>query len=205
MYKGERLNSISHLCGAGLGIAGMIVLVVVAARQGDPWKITSFIIYGTSLILLYTFSVLHHSLKGRAKKIFLHLDYQAIYLLIAGSYTPLTLVTLRGAWGWSLFGVLWGLALIGIVVDAFPHKNKRILPMIIYLLMGWLGLIALFPLAKALLLPGLIMLIAGGVVYTMGLIFYAMDNRMPHAHGIWHLFVLTGSIIHYFMMLMYVA
>ncbi|MCG6886441.1 MAG: hemolysin III family protein [Proteobacteria bacterium] len=204
MYHGERFNSISHLVGAALALAGLVVLVVFAALQGDPWKIVSFSIYGASLFLLYTLSTLYHSLRGRAKQIFMKLDHVAIYLLIAGSYTPLTLVTLRGAWGWTLFAIIWGLAIVGIIVDGLHKEGSRTIQMIIYLLMGWLILVALYPLIEALPAGGLLLLALGGVFYTSGIIFYAIDERMKHAHGIWHLFVLAGSISHFLAMLLYV-
>jgi len=204
MYHGERFNSISHLVGAALALAGLSVLVVFASLQGDPWKIVSFSIYGTSLFLLYTLSTLYHSLRGRAKEIFQKLDHVAIYLLIAGSYTPLTLVTLRGAWGWSLFGIIWGLAVIGIIVDSLHKKGSRTIQMVIYLLMGWLILIAMYPLIQALPYGGLVLLTLGGVFYTGGIVFYVIDKRMKHAHGIWHLFVLAGSISHFLAVMLYV-
>ena len=145
MYHGERFNGISHLVGAALALAGLVVLVVLASLQGDPWKIVSFSIYGASLFLLYTMSTLYHSLRGRAKQVFMKLDHVAIYLLIAGSYTPFTLVTLRGAWGWTLFVIIWGLAIVGIVVDSRHQEGSRALQMVIYLLMGWLILVAMYP------------------------------------------------------------
>ena len=204
MYHGERFNSITHLVGAALALAGLVVLVAFASVQGDPWKIVSFSVYGTTLFLLYTLSTLYHSLRGRAKQIFQKLDHVAIYLLIAGSYTPLTLVTLRGIWGWSLFGIIWGLAIVGIIVDGLHRKGSRSIQMVIYLLMGWLILVAMYPLTRALPNGGLGLLALGGVLYTSGMIFYAIDERMKHAHGIWHLFVLAGSISHYLAMLLYV-
>ena len=204
MYYGERFNGISHLIGAALALAGLVVLVVLASLQGDPWKIVSFSIYGASLFLLYLMSTLYHSLRGRAKQIFMKLDHVAIYLLIAGSYTPFTLITLRGVWGWSLFVIIWGLAIIGIVVDSRHREGSRALQMVIYLLMGWLILVAMYPLVKALPTGALALLVLGGVFYTSGMIFYAIDTRMKHAHGIWHLFVLAGSISHFLVMLLYV-
>jgi len=201
MYRGERFNSISHLVGATLALAGLVVVVVFASLQGDPWKIVSFSIYGTSLFLMYTLSTLYHALRGRAKKFFMKLDHVAIYLLIAGSYTPLTLVTLRGTWGWTLFGIIWGLAIVGIIVDSLHKAGARIIPMAIYFLMGWLILVAMYPLIKALPHSALVLLVLGGVFYTSGIIFYALDKRMKHAHGIWHLFVLAGSISHFAMLL----
>jgi hemolysin III len=205
MYKGERLNGISHLIGAAGALAGLVVLVVLAARQGDPWKIVSFSIYGVTLLMLYVFSTLYHSLRGRPKTIFRKLDHFAIYLLIAGTYTPFTLVTLRGIWGWWLFGIIWGLAIIGIVIDALPSKGHRILPVVIYLLMGWSCLAAIRPLLRALPFAGFMWLLAGGLFYTVGIIFFALDSRVRHFHGVWHLLVLAGSISHYCAVLFYVA
>jgi hemolysin III len=205
MYHGERLNSLSHLLGTVLAAAGLALLVVLAARQGDPWKIVSFSLYGTTLFLLYLVSTLYHSLRGRAKALFQRLDHLAIYLLIAGTYTPFMLVTLRGVWGWSLFGVVWGLALTGMALEYLPRKGARILPVVIYLLMGWLALIALGPLLAALPFMGLVWLFGGGLFYTLGVLFYALDTRLRHGHGIWHLFVLAGSVSHYFAILFYVA
>ncbi len=204
MYQGERFNSISHLVGAALALIGLVILVVYASAQGDPWKTVSFSIYGASLFLLYTLSTLYHSLRGRAKEIFQKLDHVAIYLLIAGTYTPFTLVTLRGAWGWTLFTIIWGLAIIGIIVDSLHRDGSRTLQMVIYLLMGWLILIAMKPLVQALPAGALVLLVLGGVFYTGGIAFYAIDARMVHAHGIWHLFVLAGSLSHYLAVLLYI-
>ena len=204
MYHGERFNGITHLVGAALALAGLVVLVVFAALQGDIWKIVSFSIYGISLFLLYTLSTLYHSLRGRAKQIFMKLDHVAIYLLIAGTYTPLTLVTLQGAWGWSLFAIVWGLAVIGIVIDTLHRQGSRSIQMAIYLLMGWLIVVALYPLFKVMPTGGLVLLMLGGLFYTGGIVFYVLDERIKHAHGIWHLFVLAGSISHYLIMLLYV-
>ena len=205
MYPGERFNGISHLIGAALALAGLALLVVNAARQADAWKIVSFSLYGATLFALYGSSTLYHSLRGRAKAIFRRLDHLAIYLLIAGTYTPFALVTLRGGWGWSLFGVVWGLAIVGMMLEYLPRQGPRILPVAIYLLMGWLALIALRPLMQALPPAGLVWLLAGGLFYTVGVLFYALDARLRHAHGVWHLFVLAGSISHYFAVLFYVA
>jgi hemolysin III len=203
MYAGERFNSISHLLGAVAALAGAVVLVVYASMQGDPWKIVSFSIYGATLFLLYLFSVLYHSLRGKLKRIFRRLDHLAIYLLIAGTYTPFTLVTLNGVWGWWIFGAVWGLALVGMLLEFVPQK-RRILPVIIYLVMGWICLLALKPLLEAMPMAGFWWLLAGGLFYTVGIIFYALDTKLKHSHGIWHLFVLAGSACHYFTVLMYV-
>ena len=205
MYYGERLNGGTHLMGAVLAAAGAAVLIVLAARQGDPWKITSFSIYGAMLLALYTLSTLYHSTRGRVKDIFRKLDHCSIYLLIAGTYTPFTLVTLRGAWGWSLFGVIWGLAALGIAQEAWLAKGARIVSLVIYVLMGWLAVIAVMPLIDALTPAGFAWLAAGGMFYTAGIVFYAFDEKLRHGHGIWHLFVLAGSVSHYFAILLYVA
>lgn len=205
MYYGERFNSISHLTGAALATIGAVVLVVVAARLGDPWKIVSFSVYGLMLLALYLSSTLYHSLRGRAKKIWSKFDHCAIYLLIAGSYTPFALVSLRGAWGWSLFGAVWALAVFGIVQEIWLAKGKRILSLLIYVVMGWLAVIAAVPLVEALSWEGFLWLAAGGLVYTIGIVFYIFDEKWRHAHGIWHLFVLGGSACHYIAVIAYVA
>ena len=205
MVPGERFNGFSHLVGAVLALAGIAVLVTVAARQGDAWKIVSFSLYGATLFMLYGFSTLYHSLRGRAKAIFRRFDHLAIYLLIAGTYTPFTLVTLRGGWGWSLFGAIWGLAAVGMAIEFLPRRGARILPVAIYLLMGWLALIALKPLLQALPWAGFVWLLLGGLFYTVGVVFYSLDEKLRHAHGVWHLFVLAGSISHYLAIFFYVA
>ena len=206
MYYGERFNSYTHLLGAVAAVVGSAVLVVLAARQGDAWKLVSFSVYGTSLFLLYLFSTLYHSTRGRAKAILQKFDHNAIFLLIAGTYTPFTMVTLRGAWGWTLFGMIWGLAVLGMVVDSLHNKKaRRILPISIYIVMGWLVLIALKPLLAALPTAAVLWLVAGGLFYTLGIIFYALDKKLRHAHGVWHMFVLAGSISHYLAVLLYVV
>lgn len=204
LRDGERFNTISHLIGLTAALAGLVVLVALAARKGDPWKIVSFSVYGVTLVALYGFSALHHAHGGRQGTLLQRFDHYAIYLLIAGTYTPFTLVTLRGAWGWSLFGIIWGLAVAGIVIDSLPRRGRRILPLIIYLLMGWLCLVALAPLLKALPTAGFAWLLAGGLFYTVGLVFFIFDERVRHFHGIWHLFVLAGSVSHYVSIVLYV-
>ncbi len=203
MYAGEFFNSISHLVGAVLALIGVTVMVTLAGAEGGALRITSLTVYGVTLFLLYLFSTLYHSLKGRAKLIFRKLDHQAIYLLIAGTYTPFTLLGLKGATGWWMFGAVWALALIGMVLDALPHKGPRILSLVIYLTMGWLVLAALDPLIAALPPAGFWGLLAGGLFYTVGITFYVLDDRYPWCHGIWHLFVLAGSVSHYFTILLF--
>ena len=205
MYRGERFNGLTHLLGAVFSGIGMVFLIVIAARQNDPWKIVSFTVYGTILLILYTFSTLYHSFHGKAKAVFQKLEHLTIYLLIAGTYTPITLVTLRGPWGWSLFGVIWVLAIFGMLQEIFLKKEARILSVVIYIMMGWTGLIAIQPLAQALPFAGVMWLVAGGLFYTIGVIFFALEDRLAHSHGIWHLFVLAGSATHYFAILFYVA
>lgn len=205
MYYGERFNSISHLAGAALATVGATVLVILAARVGDPWKIVSFSVYGAMLLALYLSSTLYHSLRGRAKEIWCKFDHCAIYLLIAGSYTPFALVSLRGAWGWSLFGCVWGLALFGIAQEIWLAKGKRMLSLLIYVLMGWLAVVAAVPLVRALSWDGFLWLAGGGLVYTLGIFFYIFDDKWRYGHGVWHLFVLGGSACHYFTVVSYVA
>lgn len=197
MYKGERFNSISHLIGAIASTIGFFVLLFISFKQGDPWKIASFTIYGATLVVLYLFSTLYHSFRGKWKKIFQKFDHIAIYLLIAGTYTPFTLVSLPDNVGWTIFAVIWGLAMIGIVVDLLPQKGHRILPLVIYLLMGWLAVLVMEPLMNSLSVTAIDWLIAGGIFYTMGVLFYVLDSKHKLAHGIWHLFVLAGSVSHF--------
>lgn len=203
MYYGEKFNSISHLIGTGLAVVGSALLIVLAAHGADAWKIVSFSIYGAMLLALYGISTLYHSARGPAKDILRKFDHCAIYLLIAGSYTPFTLVTLRGAWGWSLFGAIWGLALLGIAQEIW--FARRALSMALYIMMGWLALIAVVPLISALTPNGFAWLAAGGLLYTAGIAFYATDTKVRHGHGVWHLFVMGGSTCHYFAVLLYVA
>ena len=205
MYHGERFNSITHLVGAGLAVLGAVLLVVTAARLGDPWKIVSFSIYGAMLVALYVAKTLYHSVRGRAKTILQKFDHCSIYLLIAGSYTPFALVSLRGPWGWSLLGAVWTLAVVGILQEIWFAKGARVLSLVIYLLMGWLALVAVLPLWEALTPRGFAWLAAGGLLYTVGIIFYVADQRIRHGHGVWHLFVLGGSSCHFFTVLFFVA
>lgn len=204
MRKGERFNSISHLVGAALALAGLVVLVVTASQDGGARRIVAFSVYGATLFLLYLMSTLYHSLPGRAKRVFRILDHQTIHLLIAGSYTPFTLVTLHGVVGWWLFGAVWGMAILGLVLDALPRRGTRVLSLVIYFVTGWLILLALRPLLAALPPAGFLWLFIGGVLYTVGAIFYALDRRYPWMHGVWHLFVLGGSISHFVAILVYV-
>jgi len=205
MVPGERLNAITHLLGSALAIAGTAALIVTASDAGGARRITAAATYGGMLVLLYVSSALYHSLHGPAKKVFHVFDHCAIYLLIAGTYTPFTLIALHGVWRWALFGTIWTLALIGVAKDAFFHGRFRAFSHVLYVLMGWLVVIAFAPLQRAVAPAGVAWLIAGGVIYTAGMAFYGMAKRISHAHGVWHVFVLTGSICHYVAVLRYVV
>ncbi|WP_313329334.1 PAQR family membrane homeostasis protein TrhA, partial [Stutzerimonas balearica] len=194
----------THLVGAALASVGAIWLLVLAALDGSPAKIVSVAIYGLSLILLYSISTLYHSLRGRAKVVMRKLDHLSIYLLIAGSYTPFCLVTLAGAWGWTLFGIVWGLAVIGMLQEIKPRSEARVLSLVIYAVMGWVVLVAVKPLFAALGGAGFAWLLAGGICYTVGIVFFVFDDRFRHWHGIWHIFVMVGSLLHFIAILFYV-
>lgn len=204
MYHGEKFNAWSHLVGAILAALGAVWLLALASSTGDPWKIVSVTIYGVALLLLYSISTLYHSMRGPAKRVMQKLDHLSIYLLIAGSYTPFCLVTLRGPWGWTLFGIVWSLAVIGMLQEIKPRSEARVLSLIIYAVMGWIVLVAVKPLIAALGMTGFKWLAAGGVLYTIGIVFFAYDSRFRHWHGIWHLFVMAGSLLHFVAILFYV-
>lgn len=199
---GEELaNSITHGLGLVLSIAGLCVLVTLAALQADAWAVVSSAIFGATLVMLYTSSTLYHSFRSeRAKLLLRKFDHAAIYLLIAGTYTPFMLVNLRGPWGWSIFGVIWGLALIGIILKFWFTGRFRVISTLCYVAMGWLIVIATKPLLTAVPKPGLWLLLAGGLCYTGGTLFYLWKSLRFH-HAVWHLFVLAGSICHYFAVL----
>ncbi|KPY28125.1 Hemolysin III [Pseudomonas syringae pv. papulans] len=203
MYYGEKFNAWSHLVGAVLAAVGAIWLLVMASLHGDVWKVVSMAIYGACLVTLYSVSTVYHSVKGRSKSIMQKVDHFSIYLMIAGSYTPFCLVTLRGAWGWTLFGIVWGLALIGILQEIKPRSEARIMSIVIYAVMGWIVLVAVKPLLAALGVSGFIWLAGGGVLYTVGILFFAYD-QIRHFHGIWHLFVIGGSLMHFVAICFYV-
>ncbi|MDF3195796.1 MAG: hemolysin III [Gammaproteobacteria bacterium HGW-Gammaproteobacteria-13] len=204
MYHGERFNAWTHLVGALLACAGAVWLLVLASLDGELRKIISVAIYGLTLVLLYSISTLYHSVQGRAKVLMRKLDHLSIYLLIAGSYTPFCLITLEGTWGWTLFGIVWTLAIIGMLQEIKPRSEARVLSIVIYAVMGWIVLIAVKPLIAALGMAGFIWLAGGGVLYTVGIIFFAYDSRFRHWHGIWHLFVMGGSLMHFVAVLRYV-
>ncbi|MEB0092581.1 hemolysin III family protein [Pseudomonas sp. CCI1.2] len=204
MYHGERLNAWTHLVGAVLAFIGVVWMLVMASMDGSVWKIVSTAIYGVTLLLLYSVSTVYHSVRGRAKVIMQKVDHLSIYLLIAGSYTPFCLVTLRGPWGWTLFGIVWGLAVIGMLQEIKPRSEARVMSIVIYAVMGWIVLVAVKPLMAALGTAGFAWLAAGGILYTIGIIFFAFDTRFRHWHGIWHLFVMAGSLLHFVAILFYV-
>ena len=201
----ELVNSLTHGTGALLSAVGLVVLVVLACLHGTVLHIVSCSIYGATLVLLYTASTLYHSVRSpRLKHAFKIIDHSCIYLLIAGTYTPFTLVTLQGNWGWTLFGLIWVLAAAGIVFQVFFVYRFKILATIAYVLMGWLAVFAVKPLLDTLPSGGFAWLLAGGIVYTVGALFYLV-KRLPYNHAIWHLFVLGGSACHYVAVLFYVV
>ncbi len=204
MYHGEKFNAWTHLVGAVLAFIGAVWLMVIASFTGDIWKVVSVGVYGVALVLLYSASTVYHSVRGRAKAIMQKVDHFSIYLLIAGSYTPFCLVTLRGPWGWTLFGIVWGLAVIGILQEIKPRSEARVMSIVIYAVMGWIVLVAVKPLIAALGTAGFTWLALGGVLYTVGIIFFAYDTRFRHWHGIWHLFVIAGSLLHFVAITWYV-
>lgn len=193
----EILNSITHGIGSVLSVIGGIALIVFAALYGDVWRIVSFSIYSVTLVILYLASTLYHSVRDpQLKRVFKILDHVCIYLLIAGTYTPFLLVSLRGPWGWTLLGVIWGLALVGIIFKTFSAQRFRRFLVLGYLGMGWLAVIAGRELLTRVPTEGVFWLALGGLLYTVGVVFYAW-RRLPYSHTIWHLFVLGGSICHY--------
>jgi hemolysin III len=205
MVRGEIFNSVSHLAGSVFAVAGLAVLLVTAIHSGDGWKITSFAVYGVTLVALYLFSTLYHGLSGRSKRIFRKLDHTSIYVLIAGTYTPFALVSLRGLTGYVLLGIVWALAAAGILQEFLLTRRIRALSVSLYLLMGWLALAVFLPLLRAIGPAGMTLLVAGGLLYTIGVFFYLVDEKYAHSHGVFHLFVLGGSILHFLVVLLFVA
>ncbi len=194
----EIAHSVTHGIGTALSVAGLVLLVIRAVHTGDPWRVVSFSIFGASMIVLYASSTMYHALTPpRARRVFKILDHSAIYLLIAGSYTPFLLVTLRGGWGWSLFGVIWGLTVLGIVFKAFFAGRFKLVSTILYLGMGWLVVIAIKPLLANVPRDALLWLLYGGLAYSLGTIFY-LRRDMKYSHAVWHVFVLAGTICHFY-------
>ena len=201
----EIVHAATHGLGLALSIAGFAVLMAAAAVRGDAWHIVGCGIFGTTLVLLYAASTLYHGLRvGRAKRIFQRLDHAAIYLLIAGTYTPFTLVSLRGAWGWTLLALVWALAIFGIALEATWGKRIGRPSVALHLVMGWLVVVAIEPLARSIHSDGLLLLIFGGLAYTVGVVFYAA-KRIPYHHAVWHVFVMAGSSLHFSCVLGYVV
>ena len=204
--RGEEIaNSITHGVGAALAVGGLVVMVAFASLTGDPWQVVACSVFGATMVLLYTASTLYHSIsQPRAKSVLRVFDHCAIFLLIAGTYTPFTLISLRGPWGWSLFGVVWGCALAGIILRTVVGNRWRGLSVALYVIMGWVAVVAVRPLLGAVEPGGLILMVFGGLAYTAGIAFYAW-RKLPYHHAIWHGFVLVGSALHFFAILFYVV
>ncbi|TSB46108.1 PAQR family membrane homeostasis protein TrhA [Alkalicoccobacillus porphyridii] len=203
--KGEEIaNAITHGIGALLSLAGLVLLIVYSSLYGTVWHIVSFSIYGTSMLILYAASTLVHSFPpGKVKDLFEILDHSAIYLFIAGTYTPILFIVVQGALGWTLFGVIWGIATLGIVFKIFFVKKFLVISTLFYLLMGWMALFAIKPIISALPLAGVAFLVGGGLLYSLGTIFYIWRGFKFH-HAVWHLFVLGGTILHFFLIIGYI-
>lgn len=196
--KEEIVNAITHGIGACLSIAALVILIVLASLKGTVWHIVSFSIYGAMLVILYMGSTLYHSLTNkRAKRLFRKFDHMSIFLLIAGTYTPYCLTVLRGYLGWTIFGVVWGCTILGVALKAFYIGKREVLSTLLYIVMGWLIIIAIKRLYLLMPLSGFIFLVLGGIAYTLGTYFFIKD-KMVYNHGIWHLFVMAGSIFHFF-------
>lgn len=196
----EITNAITHGIGVGFAIAALVILVVYAARISDTWKIVSYSIYGATLITLFLSSTLYHAFpQPYVKRFFRILDHSSIFLLIAGTYTPITLGTMRGGWGWTMFGLIWGLTIVGICLKIFAMRKLKWVSTVIYLLIGWIMIIAIKPLLACVSTTFLIWILIGGAAYSLGVIFY-VSRKMPYNHAIWHLFVLIGSICHFIAM-----
>lgn len=201
----ELLNAISHGLGALFGIVGTVLCIVKAANTGDPWRIVSGSIFGVTVLLLYLMSCLYHALKvNMAKRVFRVIDHCTIFLLIAGTYTPFTLVTLRGAIGWVLFGIVWGMAVLGITLNAVNLKKFSKISVACYLVMGWAIIAAFQPLAEALAPQGVSLLIWGGIAYTVGAILYGIGAKVKYFHSVFHFFCLAGTVLHFFAIYLYV-
>jgi hemolysin III len=203
--RGEIFNSVTHLVGSVFAFAGLVGLLVTSIPTGDPWKISSFALYGAALVELYLVSTLYHAVRGRAKRVLRRLDHTSIYVLIAGTYTPFALVSLRGSWGYPLLAAVWTLAAVGVLQEFLVRTRIRGLSVSLYLLMGWLALTVFVPLSAAIGSTGMLLLVAGGILYTIGVFFYLVDEKYAHSHGVFHLFVLAGSVLHFFVVLFYVA
>ena len=200
----EIFSAITHGLGALFGVYALVYMVVVSAIHGSPWAVVSSAIYGSTLIILFCMSTLYHAISNKkAKLVFRVLDHSTIFLLIAGTYTPIALITLRGAMGWVIFGVEWGVAILGIILNAISIERFKLFSMIGYVVCGWMGVIAFVPLINAMPFPGFMYVLGGGLFYTIGLIFYKLKN-VRYMHSIWHLFVLIGALLQYLCVAYYV-
>ena len=194
----ELVNSISHGCGAVFGIVALVLCVVFSAKQGDAWSIVSSSVYGASMILLYTVSTIYHALKiNRAKRVFRILDHCSIYLLIAGTYTPYTLVAMRGPVGFTVFGVVWAAAVCGITFDAISLKKFKVLAMVLYISMGWAVVFSAKTLISSVPAAGIWLLLSGGVLYTIGAVLYGIGKKKKYMHSVFHFLALGGSVCHF--------
>jgi len=205
--SGEEIaNSISHGIGLIAAIVATPFLIMEAIRRGNPGFVVGVSVFAASMVLLYLSSTLYHALPaGKAKRVFRIMEHSTIFLLIAGTYTPFTLGVLRGAWGWTLLGLVWGLALTGVALKAFKKMSHPVISTGLYLFMGWLILIAAYPMFERVPVSGLLWLVAGGVAYTAGVAFFVADTRLRYGHFVWHLFVMAGTACHYFAVLWYAA
>ncbi|RUO72220.1 hemolysin III [Pseudidiomarina sediminum] len=200
----EVAHAITHGVGAIASIVGLVFMVIWAVSYGDTWHVVAASIYGASLILLYLASTLYHAFPWpRVKRFFQHMDHAAIYVLIAGTYTPFALINLRGPWGWTLLGVVWGIAILGVILELALEQRKKWLSLSLYLGLGWMAVIAIKPMLSNVDAGGLLLLLAGGLAYSLGVFFYVWKSLKYH-HAIWHMFVLAGSVLHFFSIFYYV-
>ncbi len=200
----EKINAITHGIGTFFAVIALVVLIIRAYIDGGTWQMVAAVVYGISLVLLYLASTLYHSFtRKRVKDILKFFDHAAIYILIAGNYTPFTLIPLHGTLGWSIFGIVWGLALVGIIFQVFFVKRFRFLSTLCYLLMGWMAVLMVKPLLAVLPVAAIYWLVAGGILYTIGTVFY-LDRKIPYNHAVWHLFVIGGSVTHFITVFKYV-
>lgn len=207
--RGEEVfNTVSHIVGGAFGVCALVLCVVYSALWGTAWSVVSGAIYGSTMILLYTMSSVYHGLRApMAKKVLQVLDHCTIYALIAGTYTPVLLCSVRAVspgWGWALFGIVWGLAALATVLTAIDLKKYKVFSMICYLGMGWCIIFAFKPTIEAIALPGLMLILLGGIAYTIGAVLFGLGKKYRYMHSVFHLFVLAGSVLHFFAILLYV-
>jgi len=201
----EITNSITHGIGTMLSITALVLCIIRSAIHRDAWAVVSSAIYGSTLVVLYLMSTIYHSLaRNKAKRVFRIIDHCSIFLLIAGTYTPYTLLSIRGPLGWSIFGLIWGMAIAGIVFNAIDLEKFSKISFICYLVMGWAVVMAIKPIIAAVAKGGLILLLAGGIAYSLGAVFYALGAKKKYIHSVWHVFVIIGSVLHFFSVFFYV-